>query len=170
MYRVLMSVLRFLHASLQLEALSDCVNAEQVRLTLKAFPPRIEDVYIFTWRRILKQPVGKVLLAKSALVWVLNASRSMTIEELRMAIATSPVSHKFEAGRLVPSVTLISQCCGLITIEEESRLVRLVREWLSDLLMHIPILVPVDTPPRIPWMTSSVITSPIRTRFSLPSA
>jgi ankyrin repeat domain-containing protein 50 len=103
-----------------------------VRRTLKAFPSKIEDVYIFTWDRILKQNKDNVLLAKTFLLFVLYASRSMTIEELAMAAATSPETHRFEAGRVVHSSTLISMCRGLITIEEESHLVRLVRESFSD--------------------------------------
>lgn len=129
--RVLTAVLRFLHASLQLEALSECISAKEVRQTLKAFPSKIEDVYLFTWNRILKQNAEHVLLAKSVIIWVLNASRSMTVEELRMAVATSPVTHKFEADQLVPSTTLVSLCRGLVTVEEGSRLVRLVRECFS---------------------------------------
>jgi ankyrin repeat domain-containing protein 50 len=117
-----------LHASLQLEALRECVTAEQVRRTLEAFPSKIEDVYIYTWERILNQNADHVLLVKAAFVWILNAKRSMTMEELRMAIATSPETHHHEAGRMVPRSTLLSLCRGLVTVEEESRLVRLVRE------------------------------------------
>jgi ankyrin repeat domain-containing protein 50 len=104
------------------------MSAEEVRRTLSAFPSKIDDVYLYTWRRILDQKAEHVLLAKTLLVWVLNAKRSMTVEELRMAIATSPETHKFEAGRMVPRSTLLSLCRGLVTMEEESRLVRLVRE------------------------------------------
>lgn len=52
----------------------------------------------------------------------------MTIEELECAVATSPETHKFESHRLVPGAIFISLCRGLITVEEESSLVRLVRK------------------------------------------
>jgi ankyrin repeat domain-containing protein 50 len=107
-----------------------------VRCTLKYFPSKIGDVYLHTWERILNQNAEHVLLVKAVFLWVLNAQRSMTIEELRMAIATSPETHKFEPGRMIPRSTVLSLCCGLVTVEEESQLVRLVREWLSNLLMH----------------------------------
>ncbi|KAH6909937.1 hypothetical protein BKA70DRAFT_1425651 [Coprinopsis sp. MPI-PUGE-AT-0042] len=51
----------------------------------------------------------------------------MRVEELERAVATSPETHKFEASRLVSGATLMSLCRGLITVEEESQLVRLVR-------------------------------------------
>ncbi|KAH6909814.1 hypothetical protein BKA70DRAFT_176867 [Coprinopsis sp. MPI-PUGE-AT-0042] len=116
----------FLHASLQVDALCDCTTALEVRQTLHVFPSRIEDVYLQTWHRILEQKPNHVLLAKTTLVWVLNASRSMTIDELERAVATSPNTFKFEADRLAPGTTLIAFCCGLVTFEEESRLVRLI--------------------------------------------
>jgi ankyrin repeat domain-containing protein 50 len=104
------------------------MSAQQARRTLQTFPSKIEEVYLFTWDRILKQNAEQVLLAKSVILWVLNASRLMTVEELRMAVAISPDTYKFEADRVVPDATLISLCRGLVTVEEESRLVRLVRE------------------------------------------
>ena len=95
---------------------------------LEVFPSEIEDVYRLTWKRICSQTANNVALAKTAILWVLNATRSMTSTELRHAIATHPETHKFERKRLVPEVTLGSVCCGLLVIEEETSLVRLVRE------------------------------------------
>ncbi|KAH6909876.1 hypothetical protein BKA70DRAFT_1187647, partial [Coprinopsis sp. MPI-PUGE-AT-0042] len=127
----------FLHASLQLDALCECATALEVRQTLEVFPSRIEDVYLQTWHRILEQRPSHVLLAKTALVWVLNASRSMTIEELERAVATSPETFKFEPDRLAPGTTLIAFCRGLVTFEEESRLVRLVHYTAKETLQGL---------------------------------
>ncbi|KAH6889059.1 hypothetical protein BKA70DRAFT_885720 [Coprinopsis sp. MPI-PUGE-AT-0042] len=127
----------FLHASLQLDALGKCFSAQDVRDTLKAFPSSIEDVYHQTWSRISNEGRKHASLAQAALIWVLNASRSMTIDELERAVATSPDTHKFEPGRLVPGATLISLCGGLITVEEESRLVRLVHYTAKDTLIDL---------------------------------
>ncbi|KAH6889026.1 hypothetical protein BKA70DRAFT_884392 [Coprinopsis sp. MPI-PUGE-AT-0042] len=128
----------FLHASLQIDALGECLSAQDVTDTLKAFPSSIEDVYRQTWARISNESHKHASLAKAVLVWVLNASRSMTIDELERAMATSPDTHKFEPRRLVPETTLVSLCGGLIAVEEESRLVRLVhytaKDTLEDLL------------------------------------
>lgn len=106
----------------------------EVRRTLQAFPFKIEDAYLQTWDRILKQSAVQVALAKTALIWVLNSARSMTVEELERAVATSRENHNFEQDWLVPGVTLISLCRGLLTMEEESRLVRLVRKLHSNSL------------------------------------
>jgi ankyrin repeat domain-containing protein 50 len=120
---------RFLHASLQLDAMSWCTSAQDVLETLQEFPSKIEGVYRQTWQRICGQSPKNVLLAKTILIWVLTAARSMTIEELRRAIATAPGTYKFERKRVVPAATILTICCGPITVEEETRLVRLVRKY-----------------------------------------
>ncbi|KAH6873709.1 hypothetical protein BKA70DRAFT_281891 [Coprinopsis sp. MPI-PUGE-AT-0042] len=127
----------FLHASLQLDALCECTTAHEVRQTLEDFPLSIQDVYGQTWHRILAQKSSHVLLAKTALLWVLNSSRPMTIEELERAVATSPETYKFEPNRLAPGMTLMALCRGLVTLEEESGLVRLVHYTARDTLQEL---------------------------------
>ncbi|KAH6909906.1 hypothetical protein BKA70DRAFT_1221560 [Coprinopsis sp. MPI-PUGE-AT-0042] len=124
----------FLHASLQLDALCECATAYEVRRTLQAFPSKIEDVYRQTWQRILEQKSIHVLLAKAVLVWVLNAARPMTIDELECAVAMAPNTFTFQPDRLAPGTTLEAFCHGLVTIEEESKLVRLVHYTAKDTL------------------------------------
>ncbi|KAH6885662.1 hypothetical protein BKA70DRAFT_1574268 [Coprinopsis sp. MPI-PUGE-AT-0042] len=116
----------FLHASLQLDAVCRCLSVHDVKETLQQFPSEIEAAYAQTWTRILNQHPRYVYLAQKVLLWVLNAARSMTIEELQRAVAVSPDSHKFEPARMVPEATLLGLCHGLVVFEEESRLVRLV--------------------------------------------
>jgi ankyrin repeat domain-containing protein 50 len=122
---------RFLHASLQLEALQDCFTSYDVMQTLHAFPEKIEDVYRQTFERILHSEPRQASLAQRALLWVSNAARSMTIDELRHALATSPDTCEFELARLMPEAVLMTACRGLMTIDGESRLVRLVRTCLE---------------------------------------
>ncbi|KAH6870853.1 hypothetical protein BKA70DRAFT_365297 [Coprinopsis sp. MPI-PUGE-AT-0042] len=124
----------FLHASLQLDTLCECATAHEVRQTLDEFPLNIRDVYLQTWNRILGQRPSHVLMATAALVWVLNSSRPMTIQELERAVATSPETYKFEPSRFAPGKTLMALCRGLVTLEEESRLVRLVHYTAKDTL------------------------------------
>lgn len=78
---------------------------------------------------ILKQDEDLVAAAKTVLLWVLYAPRSVTVAELERAAAICPDTFKFEPDRLVPGTTLMSLCRGLIAVEEESRIVRLVRKW-----------------------------------------
>lgn len=127
--------------------------------TLQVFPSTIEDVYLQTWSRILNQKPAHVAIAKAVLIWVLKAYRSMTIDEVERAVATSPETHKFEPSRLVPRTTLVSLCCGVVTIDEESRLVRLVRKSWNNTL-RLTLLNNLQTiRQRTPWKDS------LRTHF-----
>ncbi|KAH6884775.1 hypothetical protein BKA70DRAFT_1574805 [Coprinopsis sp. MPI-PUGE-AT-0042] len=124
----------FLHASLQLDALRDCVSVHDVEKTLEGFPPRIEDVYSQTWSRILDQTPTNTLIAKNALVWVLCAARSLTIDELRHAVATCPETHKFDRSRLVNKALLMGLCRGLVNVEENTNVVRFVHYTAKDVV------------------------------------
>ncbi|KAH6905339.1 ankyrin repeat-containing domain protein [Coprinopsis sp. MPI-PUGE-AT-0042] len=131
----------FLHAALQLDAVCQCISILEVEETLEEFPSAIEGVYVQTWNRILSQTPKHTLLAKALLSWVLNAQRPMTVEELQHAVAASPDTHNFQPARLVPEVsTLIGLCRGMLTVEEESNVVRLVhytaKETVGRLLVQ----------------------------------
>ncbi|KAH6884781.1 hypothetical protein BKA70DRAFT_1468248 [Coprinopsis sp. MPI-PUGE-AT-0042] len=127
----------FLHASLQLDALRDCASVYDVEKTLECFPPRIEDVYSQTWSRILDQTPTNTLLAKNVLVWVLCATESLTIDELRHAVATCPETHKFDQSRLVNEALLMGLCRGLVNVEENTNLVRFVHYTAKDVVKQL---------------------------------
>ena len=99
---------------------------------------QIKDAYLQTWGRILDGGKEYIQLVEVVFLWILNAQRSMTLQELERAVATSPRTFKFEADRVVPGTTLISMCRGLLVVEEESQIVRLVhytaRQHLDSLL------------------------------------
>ena len=78
----------------------------------------------------MNQTPNKILMAQISLLWVLNAAKSMTVEELQHAHATSLETHKFEQKRVVHEDTLIGVCRGLLIVDEQTKLIRLVREFV----------------------------------------
>ncbi|KAH6892794.1 hypothetical protein BKA70DRAFT_1119181 [Coprinopsis sp. MPI-PUGE-AT-0042] len=125
----LMDTHRFLHANLQLEALRNCVSALDVEETLQGFPSDIEAIYAKTWEGILAQGPKQSNLAKLVLLWITHADGEMKIDMLRRAVATCPKTYAFEARRMVPEALLLSVCCGLVSVDEKTRLVRLICEF-----------------------------------------
>ena len=111
-----------------MDSLCSCVNLRQVRRILEEFPSQIEGAYAQTWNRILDEDEENVMLVKMVFVWVLTATRSMTLKELERVVAICPKTFKFEADRVVPGSTFLTMCRGLLVVEEESQIVRLVRE------------------------------------------
>ena len=126
---VTISLIRFLHASLQLQALRECATRSDLDSVLNGFPAQIADVYAQTWNRIVNQPTSKASLARRALLWIVYAKRSLSLEELRHAIAMCPDTHRFDPRRSAAPDVLVSVCCGLLVIEMETGLIRLVREY-----------------------------------------
>ncbi|KAH6905419.1 ankyrin repeat-containing domain protein [Coprinopsis sp. MPI-PUGE-AT-0042] len=127
----------FLHVSLQLAALRKCTSVHEVEQALAAFPTGIEGMYLQTWQRILDQAPNKVFLVKKVLLWVLHATRSLTVRMLEQAIATCPDTYKYQSSRLVPVDTLVGLCRGLVTVEKGTDLVRLVHYTAEDSLKHL---------------------------------
>ncbi|KAH6907888.1 ankyrin repeat-containing domain protein, partial [Coprinopsis sp. MPI-PUGE-AT-0042] len=127
----------FLHASLHLQALRECTNRRDLEKTLAEFPAKLADAYAETWDRIINQSLGKALLAMNVFTWVLYATRSLSVEELRHAVASCPDTHKFEPGGLVVAEILVSVCCGLLVIEEETQQVRLVHYTAKAILQAL---------------------------------
>ncbi|KAH6906631.1 ankyrin repeat-containing domain protein [Coprinopsis sp. MPI-PUGE-AT-0042] len=130
----------FLHAALQLKALQHCLSAQDVEETLEQFPSDILVVYGKTWDRILNQVPKHALLAQLVILWIIYATRELTIDELRYAVAICPDTYAYEPTRLVPEALLLSTCCGLVALDEQTRLVRLIHYTVKDaiqpLLLH----------------------------------
>ncbi|KAH6892824.1 hypothetical protein BKA70DRAFT_1536593 [Coprinopsis sp. MPI-PUGE-AT-0042] len=125
----------FLHAKLQLEALRNCVSALDVEETLQAFPTDIGAIYATTWERILAQGPKQSSLAKLVLLWITHADGEITIDTLRRAVATCPKTYAFEARRMVPEALLLTVCCGLVSVDEKTRLVRLIHYTTRDAIL-----------------------------------
>ncbi|TFK18216.1 hypothetical protein FA15DRAFT_628136, partial [Coprinopsis marcescibilis] len=89
----------FLVASLQLDMLGSCLNIRDLRAGLEQLPKGVEAMYASTMERIEHQ--ADPSLAKLALVWLVHALESMTIDDLRHALAFDPVRSKYDPELLV---------------------------------------------------------------------
>jgi ankyrin repeat domain-containing protein 50 len=115
-----------------MEMLRQSLTVKELRHNLMKLPAKVGDMYAATFARVNAQEESHADLAKRVLVWVLYANRTPLVKELQYAVATCPQTHSFEEDRLVDQDTLLSVCCGLVTVETESQGVRLVRECLSS--------------------------------------
>jgi len=76
--------------------------------------------------RINGQQAGFQLLAKNVLSWITCAKRPLTIRELQHAIAVEVGEAKLDNDNLPEIGDMVSVCAGLVTIDEESGIIRLV--------------------------------------------
>jgi hypothetical protein len=65
-------------------------------------------------------------LAMQVLSWITCARRPLTISELRHALAIEVGESKLDQGNLCQVEEMVSVCAGLVTVDEESKIIRLV--------------------------------------------
>jgi hypothetical protein len=90
--------------------------------------------------RIEGQKTGFRDLAKRVLSWITCAKRRLTTSELRHALAVEIDESELDEDNLPQVEDIVSVCAGLVTIDEESDVIRLVhyttqeyfeRTWIS---------------------------------------
>jgi ankyrin repeat protein len=109
----------------------------------------LEAVYSEAILRIDGQPQGNRILAKNALLWISYAQRPLTTGELCHALAVQSGDTELDQDDIPDIDDIISVCAGLVTIDKESQIVRLVHyttqiylvkireEWHHDAQYHI---------------------------------
>jgi hypothetical protein len=110
-----------------MDSLKSKSKRKEVRETLKRLPRELEGTYKEAMERIETQCEDDRNLAKRVLSWIVYAFRPLSLQELRYALATMPGMRQVEDDDLDDLDVLISVCAGLVTVDEESGIVRLVR-------------------------------------------
>lgn len=120
---------RFLLAQLHLDSLSDKTTAKAMKLTLQNLPrgsDALEVAYKDAWERIECQKPGFAQLAKQIITWTVCARRHLTTLELQHALAVEKEAKKLDEDNIVEVDQMINVCAGLVTVDEESKIIRLV--------------------------------------------
>ena len=76
--------------------------------------------------RIEGQLADEEELAKQALSWITCAKRPLTASELEHALAVEPEESQLDEENLCRVEDIVSVCAGLVTVDEESNIIRLV--------------------------------------------
>ncbi|KAL8791314.1 MAG: hypothetical protein Q9195_005933 [Heterodermia aff. obscurata] len=139
-------VARFLLAQLHIGALSRKHNKRAIRSALHFLPTEIDNTYHEAMQRIDDQSEEDVHLAKDILTWVYYAVNPLTIDELRHALATPEPegNRKLDDEDLTDSEILVSVCAGIVTIDKESSLIRLIHYTAHEYFDRYPIIAPAS--------------------------
>ncbi len=65
-------------------------------------------------------------IAHAALTWVANAMRLLKVSEIQVALAIEPGTRRFDNDNLLDIEMILSVCAGLIIVDEQLSVVRLV--------------------------------------------
>ena len=125
---------RFLLARLHLDSLAQEPTVGDIELALQNLPAGLDETYKQTLRRIESQGTCCRRLAKKILSWAVYAKRILSIYELQHAVAVQFGKPDLDK-KFIPSVGIIgSVCAGLITIDTQSDVVRLVHYTTQEYL------------------------------------
>lgn len=117
---------RFLLAQFHMDALARKHNLRQVRKVLQALPDEINRTYDDAIKRIFDHPKDSSQLAMRTLSWIVCANCPLTIKELQHAFAVDLEDKVYDEEAMPQEDLVVSLCAGLVTVEKESGLMRLV--------------------------------------------
>ena len=104
---------------------------------METLPKDLNDIYKETFQRIFDQDPDDIQLAKRILSWLSYSQRPMTVEELQQALAIEPSTKKMDWDAISEESVLVSVCGGLVTVEDESRVIRLVHFTTQEYIVSV---------------------------------
>ncbi|KAF5713099.1 ankyrin repeat [Fusarium mundagurra] len=127
----------FLLAQLHLDSVSTKLTLKQIKIALNNLSsgPKAYDVaYKKAMERISGQEQNSKKLAMQVLSWITCAKRVLTISELQHALAVEENDTDLDKENLYRIEDMVSVCSGLVTIDEESGIIRLVHYTTQEYL------------------------------------
>ena len=92
--------------------------------------PKGSDAYDQAYKEAMDRIRGQIIdsqeLAKQVLSWITYAKRPLTTSELRHALAVEVGEPQLDEENLPEIQDVVSVCAGLVTVDEESDIIRLV--------------------------------------------
>jgi hypothetical protein len=120
-----------------MDSLAKKDNIKAVRKALLNLPQELHGIYNEAMNRIRTQAPEKVERANQVLSWISYALRPLTVTEIRHALAVEPGDVKFDEEALPDEDLLVSVCAGLVTIDQESNIIRLVHYTTQEYFEHV---------------------------------
>lgn len=112
-----------------MDSLATTISRLHVRQVLQHLPKEVNVIYEETLKRIDGQIESDRKLAQQVFCWITHAYRQLTLKELQYALAVSPNMTEMDPDAIVDEPILTSVCGGLVVIDKETSIVRLVRKW-----------------------------------------
>lgn len=134
-YPFIADIGRFLLAKLHFESLIGKMTGKAIRRALESLPTgssAYDSAYEEAMNRIEDQNRDKRDMAKKTLLWITCAKERLTKSELQEALAVEIGEPKLDQDNLPNMDDVASVCAGLVTIDEESDVVRLVHYTTQD--------------------------------------
>ncbi|OCK74175.1 ankyrin, partial [Lepidopterella palustris CBS 459.81] len=115
-------------------------TAKKVKTTLANLTKgtaALDNAYKDALQRIKSQLDGHYELAKKVLSWITYARRPLTTAELCCALAVEPDEAELDPDNVPDVEDLLSVCAGLVVIDRESAIIRLVHYTMQEYFERI---------------------------------
>lgn len=123
---------RFLIARLQLDSLATKTTLRSLREAIRCSPKDLDELYLEAWNRVTRQNVDSRNDAQQALCWLSCSFRLLRVQELQHALATRIGDTAVDPENLTNFDHLVGSCAGLVTVDKESQIVRLVHHTAQE--------------------------------------
>ena len=111
-----------------MDSLATTSDCRAFRNALGMLPTEVNSIYADAMGRISAYDLQ---LAKRVLMWITYTHRPLSLTELQHAVAICDDMTDMDLEAIVHEQILTTVCAGLVVIEQNSGIVRLVRESFS---------------------------------------
>jgi hypothetical protein len=135
-----LTLFRFLLARLHTDSLLDKRKPKEVKSTLTKLrkgEAALNSAYSGALQRIEGQLDNDRKLAKDVLSWITLAKRPLTTAELCCALAVEPGKAELDPENKTDVGDIVSVCAGLVVIDQESAIIRLVHYTTQEYFERI---------------------------------
>jgi ankyrin repeat protein len=129
-----LTVFRFLLAKLHMEDLNKCCTLALVKDALRGLPKSVETAFEASFKQISKSEQFDVDLAKHVLTWIAYAKVSLSVDQVLESFALHRSTGEHYRDSRPIRKRLISAGAGLIVVDSDDNIVRLVHESAKDQL------------------------------------
>ena len=129
-----------------MDRIFDTRTIKGIKLALSSMSGELDELYREALVRIQKQAGNDGELGMRILSWITHAKRPLSVDELQygLAVEYSDVPKhldEFDEDNLLPPGSLVDVCAGLVIIDSNSRILRLVhyttQEYLDNQRMQL---------------------------------
>lgn len=136
---------RFLLVRFHVEYLCRQTSAKQILTELDRLSTgkgSLDPTYDRAMEDLRGQPKNYVELAFKVLCWLVKSRRTLTVDEILVAVSVEPNRYELDELDLPDTAILLDVCAGLVVIDKDTNIIRLahytVQEYLirNSLLQH----------------------------------
>ena len=126
---------RFLLVALNIEAILGETSLGRRKKMLRKVATMgvdLDSVYGQTLQRIRELKGSRSRLGMEVLMWVSHAERPLRIDELCHALAVELGPMNLDPENICPQHIVLGSCLGLVVVDEETSIVRLIHHTLQE--------------------------------------